>query len=167
AVGLALRGPQSEYGDELCMWRETEQVARRAAGAAAEIGGGAIIDIENHLARANRAPADIEKLYAGCGLVITSRFHGAIEALRHKVPFIAIDQIRGGAKVYDLLANKGWPHVHRIDEADEAQICRDAADLVRAPDLEQLLNYRNTCIHEANRTLGALDGVIEALPIRS
>jgi hypothetical protein len=117
-IGLALRGPQGEYGADACLWERTERLARVAAERLLERSGGRLELIENHLARSGRRPEEIESQYARCDLVITSRFHGAMLALRHGVPFVAIDQIRGGGKVEPLLAGRGWPHVFRAEDAE-------------------------------------------------
>jgi hypothetical protein len=156
-VGLVLRGPQSEYGQELCMWRETEALATRIASTAFSGGSGRVITIENHLARSGLSPDQIEDQYRECNLIVTSRFHGAVTALRAGVPFIAIDQIQGGAKVYDLLANLGWPHVYRIDDINEQAACATAKRLLLSRGQHELTRARNRAMRDANRTLFWLD----------
>ena len=97
-IGIVLRGKQVEYGVDLCQWAETEALVLRTAWAATKDAQGEIKVIENHLVRSTESPDAIEAHYAECDLILTSRFHGAIESLRSGVPFIAIDQIKGGQK---------------------------------------------------------------------
>lgn len=156
-IGISLRGAQSEYGEDKCRWQETERLARHAAAAALEVSGGYVVDIENHLQRSELTPDGVDALYADCDLIITSRFHGAVMALRYGVPFIAIDQIAGGAKVFDLLAPLGWPYCCRIDEACAADLERLAVQLVLKPDLDALNDARSRAIGDCAITLAALD----------
>ena len=165
-IGLAMRGEQSEYGKDRCLWQETESVVRDIIRAATESSTAEIVTIENHLARSGLSPADIEQQYADCDLIITSRFHGAIAALRQCVPFIAIDQIKGGAKVYDLLAGLGWPHVVKIDDANIPALSSTARTLLRGTDRQVLMAARSKAISDANHSLAQLDDWLASLPKR-
>lgn len=159
-IGISLRGAQSEYGDEKCKWRETEALVRATAAAALEACGGYVVDIENHLQRSELTADGIDALYADCDLIITSRFHGAVMALRYNVPFIAIDQIAGGAKVYDLLAPLGWPHCYRIDDASIAQLPDLAGQLLLEPDMDALNDARTKAIDQCAATFAELDAAL-------
>jgi hypothetical protein len=156
-VGVALRGAQIDYGEARCRWQEAEALALAAAQQALSVAGGVVTNIENHLQQSNLTPDRIEALYADCDLVITSRYHGAVCALRQGVPFIAIDQIEGGAKVYNLLAPLGWKHVYRVDDLDETTVRSAVADILTKPDLDQLFQARREAVRAANETLIALD----------
>jgi hypothetical protein len=161
-IGLALRGPQGEYGADACLWERTERLARVAAERLLERSGGRLELIENHLARSGRRPEEIESQYARCDLVITSRFHGAMLALRHGVPFVAIDQIRGGGKVEPLLAGRGWPHVFRAEDAGEEDVARAAAAAIAVESRPILCEVRGRAVVAANRTLAALATALAA-----
>ena len=163
-IGLALRGAQYEYGEERCLWRETEALARSAASAAASARGGVVVDIENHLARSNLTADGIEAIYADCDLILTSRFHGAITALRQGVPFVAIDHINGGAKVFDLLAPLGLKHVYKINDLT-ADTRHDAvSELLGSSTLrDEFHRARSKATREANETLRALDEWVASL----
>jgi hypothetical protein len=155
-IGLALRGPQAEYGEANCLWERTEELARAAAEHLLRRGGGRLEIIENHLGRSELTAREIEARYAACDLVVTSRFHGGMLALRHGVPFVAIDQIRGGAKVFPLLAGGGWPHVLRADAADEAAVVRAAAAALAVESRPLLAAARDRAVRGANVTLRAM-----------
>lgn len=155
-VGLVLRGPQAEYGAAACLWERTERLAMVAAEHVARVAGGRVAPIENHLARSGLAPRDIERRYAECDLVITSRFHGAMLALRHGVPFVAIDPIRGGGKVEPLLAGRGWPHVLRADAVGDDDMVRAADAALATESRTRLGAVRDAAVAAANRTLQAL-----------
>lgn len=158
-VGIILRGAQAEYGEDRCMWRETEALAHsisRQVGPAAPI--------ENHLARSGLTRDQIVDQYDACALTITSRFHGAIESLRTLTPFIAIDQIEGGAKVFALLSRTGWPHVYKIDEADPQKLSAVARELVAGEHQAALVAARNQAVRDANVTLAAVDDWVSSLP---
>lgn len=156
-IGLALRGEQHEYGAELCLWREAEQMFGALLDLLARHRSVRIVEIENHLKRSQRQPDDIEAQYAACDLVLTTRFHGAIAALRHNVPFIALDQIRHGGKVMPLLAGSGWQGVLRVDSTETLDVVRLGIELLRAPESLRLVKSRCWHVHEGNRTLAAVD----------
>lgn len=162
-VGLSLRGPQGEYGTDRCMSREAEVAANYVASEALKGQQGEVVMLENHLARSRMEPDEIEARYAECSLVVTSRFHGAVMAMRAGVPFIAIDQIRGGAKVHTLLSSLGWPHVYKIDELDEVSTARSARELVTDPDRLRLERVRGRAVADANKTLRGLDAWVASI----
>jgi hypothetical protein len=165
-IGLALRGPQGEYGQGLCLWERTEQIAHEAAEHVLQHHGGRMVTIENHLQRSGRPPEGIEAQYADCDLIITSRFHGAMLALRHLVPFIAIDQIRGGAKVLNLVGATRWPYVFEASAVDAARMAAAATDILSGTVDPLLFDVRARTVAEANRTLTSLTQLVRALPIR-
>lgn len=158
-VGMILRGAQSEYGEDRCRWRETEAIARSVSQQI-----GPEITIENHLARSGLTRDQIIDQYETCALTITSRFHGAIESLRTLTPFIAIDQIEGGAKVHRLVGRTGWPHVYKIDEADPQKLSVVARELVEGEHQSALVAARNRAVRDANVTLAAVDDWVASLP---
>lgn len=58
-----------------------------------------------------RNPAEVESLVARMDLVITTRLHGAVLALKNGVPPVMIDSVPGGAKVRAQAETIGWPIV--------------------------------------------------------
>jgi hypothetical protein len=164
-IGLALRGDQHEYGAELCLWREAAQLFEALTDLLGRYGL-RIVEIENHLLRSQLTPNEIEQRYAECDLVLTTRFHGAITSLRQQVPFIALDQIRGGAKVLPLLKAFDWKAVFGVDAVDALEIIRVGLNLLHNPDSKSLVATSCHAIREANRTLVHLDGWAEGLESR-
>jgi hypothetical protein len=77
--------------------------------------------------------------------------------MRFGVPFIAIDQIEGGAKVSGLLAGIGWPHVYRIEQTNVTKLGQVARDLLRTGAGASLFEAREAAVVQSNRTLLALD----------
>jgi hypothetical protein len=69
------------------------------------------IDSNNHL----RNPAEIETLLARMDVVITTRLHGSVLALKNGTPVISIDPDPGGAKVRRQMETLGWPIIFNID----------------------------------------------------
>jgi hypothetical protein len=109
-VGVCLRGHQSEYGDAECAAKRLDDmltdVARRFDAPAQLIS--TIVTPEN-------SPERIHQLFAEAKLVLTTRLHGALLALQHRVPFVAIDQICGGRKVKALVDKLQWPYLFAAD----------------------------------------------------
>ncbi len=165
-IGIVLRGKQAEYGEERCLWAETETLVLRTAWAVTNNMQAEIRAIENHLVHSTGSPDEIEQHYAECDLILTSRFHGAIEALRSGVPFIAIDQIKGGAKVMPLLSRLGWHHVYKVEDVNLDTIAEAASSLLSDPMRSQLLAAGNEAIARANETLQSLSEWVAGVSVR-
>ncbi|OGP73015.1 MAG: hypothetical protein A2W09_07430 [Deltaproteobacteria bacterium RBG_16_50_11] len=68
-----------------------------------------------------RSPAEVESLIAAMDLVLTTRLHGLVLALKNDVPAIAFDSVSGGAKIKRQAETIGWPIVFTVDSiTDEA-----------------------------------------------
>jgi hypothetical protein len=155
-VGLALRGAQQEYGASLCRDREAEGLFRALTERLGRDRKLEFVTLENHLLRSGREPDAIEAQYRDCDLVLTTRFHGAVTALRAEVPFLAIDQISGSAKVFPLLSPLGWPGLFRIDEATVEAVVGTGLRLVEEDLAAEVTEARSVARRDANRTLHRL-----------
>jgi hypothetical protein len=62
-----------------------------------------------------RTPVEVESLIAATDLVLTTRLHGMVLALKNGVPAIAIDSVSGGAKIKRQAETIGWPIVFTVD----------------------------------------------------
>lgn len=113
-VGVILAERQHEYAGS------TQGLARRAVEDLLGRHEVAMVRIDTRLDRPNpgglRTPAEVESLVARMDLVVTTRMHGAVLALKHGVPAVVIDPVGGGAKVTSQMKVLGWPHV--FDSAD-------------------------------------------------
>jgi hypothetical protein len=68
-----------------------------------------------------RSPAEIESLIARMDVVVTTRLHGMVLALKNSVPVVAIDPMAGGAKIRRQAEVIGWPVIFDVDAlTDEA-----------------------------------------------
>lgn len=105
-VGVALAPPQPEYG---------EGRHKEAADAVSGLLGSrpaAVVDVDTDLFGTEgrpRPPAQVESLIARSDVVVTTRLHGLVLALRGGVPPVTIDPIVGGAKVSRQAEAIGWP----------------------------------------------------------
>jgi polysaccharide pyruvyl transferase WcaK-like protein len=66
-----------------------------------------------------RNPAEVESLIARMDVVLTTRLHGTVLALKNGVRAIAIDPIAGGAKIQRQTATIGWPLCINADSLTE------------------------------------------------
>ena len=106
-IGLVEVHPQTEYGDR-ARHAEVGRVIREALAGTP----GAVIPIDTRLdvnAGGLRTAAEVESLIARCDVVVTTRLHGLVLALKNGVPAVAVDPISGGAKVSRQAAQLGWP----------------------------------------------------------
>ena len=120
-VGLVLVEPQKEYGK-----RARHQEANKTIKNLLEKQLCAIVPIDTRLDVPNkgglRTPEEIESLISRMDLVITTRLHGMVLALKNDVPVLAVDAIEGGAKIAKQAKVIGWPNIIIIDNLNEKSI---------------------------------------------
>jgi len=122
-VGIIRVEPQREYG-ERGMHRRADELIDRLASSREM----AVVNIDTRLdvnATGQRSPAEIESLVARMDIVVTTRLHGTVLALKHGVPAIAIDPIAGGAKIQRQAEVIGWPLVFNAETLSDEEL-RDA-----------------------------------------
>jgi Polysaccharide pyruvyl transferase len=81
----------------------------------------AAIDIDTRLDEnltGLRSSGEIESLISRVDVLITTRLHGMVLALKNGVPAIVIDPEDGGSKIQRQAEEIGWPVVHTIDRLD-------------------------------------------------
>src|SRR5262249_19559698 len=118
-VGVILIHPQPEYR-ERDVYRAANDavhrlVTRRAVAAVAS---------DTRLATNTtglRTAAEIESLIARMDLVLTTRLHGTVLALKNGVPVVAIDPVAGGAKIRRQAETVGWPIIFAGDAVTDAE----------------------------------------------
>lgn len=81
--------------------------------------------------------AAIETRLARADVVLSTRLHGMVLALKHGVPAVAVDPIPGGAKVSRQAAALGWPHCHRVDQLNDAALAASFAACLEPPAAQQ------------------------------
>jgi hypothetical protein len=118
-VGLVLIHPQPEYRGR-DRHREANGALHRLV-AAREM---AAVPIDTRLdenATGLRTPAEVESLIARMDVVLTTRLHGLVLALKNGVPALAIDPVAGGHKITLQARSVGWPVVFDAEAlSDEA-----------------------------------------------
>jgi Polysaccharide pyruvyl transferase len=69
-----------------------------------------------------RSPAEIESLLSRMDVIITTRLHGMVLALKNAVPVIAIDPEAGGHKILRQAAAIGWPLAFAVDSVTDRKL---------------------------------------------
>ena len=69
-----------------------------------------------------RTAAEVESLIARMDVVVTTRLHGLVLALKHGVPAVAIDPIAGGAKIKAQASTLLWPAVLLAGECTDEDV---------------------------------------------
>lgn len=114
-AGICLVRRQREYGERQGHDRAGDflrRAARRAGLATIEL------DTEWPVARNRSAiasPAQFESICARLDLMLTTRLHGTVLALKNGVPAVVIDPIVGGGKISRQAKAIGWPEVYSIE----------------------------------------------------
>ncbi len=176
-IGLILRNEQHEYGKKNCKsdkaylylmiiaktligTRETfsNKLMKLFTKGAPAKASGTILEINNHLETSGLTPQEIENQYSECDLILTTRFHGSMLALRNDIPFIALDQIKNGAKVYKLVSQTGYPFVWKINKLSLNKLKKTAFELINNKHHEKLANAKLKAETNASFTLKQLHG---------
>lgn len=119
-AGVVLLTPpeRSEVHD---VYRDANEAIRRFL-ASRDIAGVTIdtaLDVPNPTGL--RSPAEIESVIARMDVVLTTRLHGMVLAIKNGVPAIAIDPMPGGGKIRRQADAIDWPLVFSGDDVtDEA-----------------------------------------------
>lgn len=112
--------PQEEYGDRAMHDTANAAIARLIASREM-----ALVDVDTRLdvnATQLRTPAEVESLIARADVVLTTRLHGTVLALKNGVPAVAVDPVRGGAKILRQARTIGWPQVFTADAVTDAAL---------------------------------------------
>ncbi len=121
-AGLVLVAPQKEYRKRGC--HEEANAALRGVLASREA---AAVTIDTRLdtnATGLRTAREVESLIARMDVVLTTRLHGLVLALKHGVPALAVDPVAGGAKIAAQARVLGWPRVFLPDQLDPGALLR-------------------------------------------
>jgi Polysaccharide pyruvyl transferase len=119
-VGVVEVHPQREYRE-----RSTHRVASEAIRRLVTSREMAVVPIDTRLdinGMGLRTPAEVESLIARMDIVLTTRLHGMVLALKSGVPAIAIDPIAGGAKLSRQAETIGWPLVFTTDSLTDGSL---------------------------------------------
>jgi hypothetical protein len=124
-VGLVLIDNQPEYGKKGL--HEEANAALRRLAASRDV---SVVPIDTRLDENRtglRTAAQVESLIARTDVVLTTRLHGMVLALKNGVPVLAVDSVAGGAKVRRQAEALGWPVVLTPEDLDEDRL-REAFD---------------------------------------
>jgi hypothetical protein len=118
ATAVLLAQPQAEYGEGL------HAAAAAAIARLPDLRPTALFHTDTDLLDADRVrgAAETTSLISRADVVVTTRLHGMVLALRQGIPAVAIDAIPGGAKVTRQAAALGWPAALRADELTDAAL---------------------------------------------
>jgi hypothetical protein len=70
-----------------------------------------------------RTAAQVESLIARMDVVLTTRLHGTVLALKNGIPAVVVDPVGGGAKISRQAAVVGWEHCF-LSDVDDAELER-------------------------------------------
>jgi glycosyltransferase involved in cell wall biosynthesis len=122
-VGLVqIREPQTEYGENGRHASASGAIHRLLSSRPA-----AVVPIDTRLdenVTGLRSAAEIESLIGRMDVVVTTRLHGLVFALKNGVPALAVDPIAGGAKIRRQAEAIGWPVVFVADLLDDEALVK-------------------------------------------
>ncbi|MEE4238609.1 MAG: polysaccharide pyruvyl transferase family protein [Anderseniella sp.] len=117
-VGLCLVESQREYGSRQRHSQATallHDLILRSGVAAIEVDTRLGPNPEKMPDHGFRSPSQFESAVARFDVVLTTRLHGMVLALKNGVPVIAIDAVSGGDKVSRQAREICWPEVFDVD----------------------------------------------------
>jgi len=148
-TAVLLAHAQGEYPDGL------HRAAAEAIARLPDVRPTALFHTDTDLLDADRvrSAAEVVSLIARADVVVTTRLHGLVLALRQGVPAVAIDPIPGGAKVTRQAEAIGWPAVlSAASLSDEA--LGEAFDFCLTPEAR---SRARECADGAQRELADLE----------
>ena len=134
-VGLLLVHPQQEYGA-----RGRHQQANDAVWRLIKANAMAVVDIDTRLDENRtglRSASEVESLIARMDMVLTTRLHGLVLAIKNGVPALALDAIAGGAKVTRQAQSLGWPLRLSVDTMTDEGL-QQAFDYCLTPEAREM-----------------------------
>lgn len=152
-VGMVLMREQPEYGerDRHCDVNERLEALVASPGFARVLID-TRLDVSGSLLRTS---AEVTSLLARMDVVLTSRLHGLVLALRSGIPVVAVDPVAGGAKLTRQAAALEWPWCFGADVPYEQ--LAEAFAACRSPE------GRAAASAARRRALEAIDGLREEL----
>ena len=149
-VGLILVEPQKEYGDRACHRQANEIISAFLTTQHC-----AVVPIDTRLDIPNKgglkSPEEIESLIARMDMVITTRLHGMVLAIKNSVPVLAIDAIRGGAKVTRQAEAIHWANVIKVDQLSEQTIMEGFQYCFTVEAKSKTIECRNLALDKLNQ----------------
>jgi hypothetical protein len=118
-VGLTLINAQPEYGD-----RDKHREANRALRRLVASRQMSAVEIDTRLdvnKTGLRTAAEVESLIARMDVILTTRLHGMVLALKNGVPPVVIDSVEGGAKILRQGRTIDWP-VLRVESLTDEEL---------------------------------------------
>jgi hypothetical protein len=124
-IGLVLIDTQPEYEERGLHERANEALRALAAE------HGAVVAIDTRLDSNNTglsAAAHVEALIARMDVILTTRLHGTVLAIKNGVPALAVDSVAGGGKIRRQAEAIGWPYVMPIEAVSDVALRQALAD---------------------------------------
>ncbi|MEJ5915293.1 polysaccharide pyruvyl transferase family protein [Pseudokineococcus sp. 1T1Z-3] len=163
-VGVCLAHAQHEYGPRQRHELVHDLVLPALASAPLAGGPPALVPFDTRLATGEphvpSTPAQVESLLRRLDVVVTSRLHGLVLALKNGVPVVGLDPVDGGAKVAAQGRALGWPVLlpHEVTTARlQEQLAWALSDDARAA-AAQVLPAARAALAGSAQELGALLG---------
>jgi hypothetical protein len=148
-AGVVLVGPQAEYPTN------RHDVVEAAFTEICNERGLAVVPIDTRLdvnAGGLASAAQVESVIAKMDVVLTTRLHGAVLALRRGVPPVVVDSVPGGSKLLAQMRRVDWPLAY-----DVADLNRDL--LHRALDAALSQQGRDLAVATARRAAAQVEAV--------
>jgi hypothetical protein len=130
-VGVILAHKQKEYGQRAMHELANEKIAELTTSREMSV-----VAIDTALGNNKgglRTAREIESLIAAVDVVVTTRLHGTVLALKNEVPVIPIDPIAAGAKITVQVTALQWPLLFQAPDIDIQQL-NNAFDFCLTPE---------------------------------
>lgn len=107
-----------------------------------------------------RSKSEIEAMLSGMDVVVTTRLHGLVLALKNGVPVVPIDPAPNGAKIVRQAQTIGWPFCFVADSVSVSEL-RIAFEYCLSSDAKQ--KAKDCCDIASNQLLGLREDFIRAV----
>jgi hypothetical protein len=143
-VGVVLAHKQLEYGKNSLHEKANEAISKLLLKKEA-----AVVTIDTTLEKNQgglTTHGEVEALIAKMDMILTTRLHGTVLALKNAVPVIPIDPVAGGAKISAQVTVLNWPVLFNAAQLDENKLA-EAFNYCLTPDASaKAMECANTAI---------------------
>ena len=163
-VGLCLVHPQAIYGN-----RQRHDHANAALRALIERSNLAVIELDTAWPSSDnafglRSPAEFESVVRRIDVMLTTRLHGMVLSLKNGIPVIAIDAIKGGAKVSQQANAVGWSEIFAVESVSDEDLILSLARCLQPGARARALQVASHAKLLAEEVFDAFDSAMNLSP---
>jgi len=156
-VGLCLRGFQREYGNENCLNEKVDNIINKFL----DLKTNKLLILDTRLDRIDFDYSTAYLNFHRCKFIITTRLHGTLLSINSNTAFVSIDQIKGGAKVYNLRKELNCNFIYKVNQLEGCELLDSYNNITKIDNDNELLKFQKTALLRSENTLKKMIEIIK------